>query len=99
MPTDAIGLRYRMSICSRSPGRPRRRARHALVRPSRFVIRNPSKNVTRLTFEHSTHGVEGREAYGLGASVLEDCDVRGADADRLRELGDRHFAAREHDVD
>src|SRR5919107_1016396 len=65
---------------------------------ARLLVGYPSKYVAGLTFENSADGVEGREAYCLGAAVLEHGDVRGRDADRLGELGHRHLTARKHDV-
>src|SRR5690606_22524731 len=72
-----------------------------LVRDCRawFRVGLPPEDVPRLALKHSADRVEGGEAHGLRAAVLEHCDVGGGDAGGIRELRDGHFAPRQLHID
>src|SRR5690606_4797349 len=57
------------------------------------------EQVAGLAVEDPADRIEGREAYGLRPSVLEDGDVRGGNADGVGEVADAHAALGEHAVD
>src|SRR5215207_5719967 len=68
-------------------------------RASVDVSVDPFEKVTGLALEHPTHGLEGAEAYGFGASVLQHRDIRWCETDKLRELADAQLPFRELNID
>src|SRR3984885_10584110 len=66
---------------------------------ARGVLGLPAQQVARLALKDLAEGGERREAHGLGAAVLEYCQVGGRDPHAVREFAHGHLPLGQHHVD